>query len=170
MSEPSFLHTVQTQVRLLPALLLVGAAMATLCLDSCRHHRNKETVIAEPVAAGAPITVYYCDQPTVRLWLENKLSFEEHPGIPLDKKEAKAVRSCIQTLRTSKLPWPESPADAASGSRYLFVSEGRVVFSIFQGKELVQYPLSQTNPALWAKTQKTLSRKLNEAAQAASHN
>lgn len=145
------------------AWLLAAAALPVAGLDSCRHHGHAENVVAEHVPAGSPIEVYDCDQASVRSWLEGKLPFKERNGVPLDKREAKAVRRCIQAIRASKQPWPESPPDAASGNRYLFVSEGKVIFSIFHGKGLVQYPLSQTNPALWEKTRQTLSRKLHQA-------
>lgn len=158
-----FFHTSHAMAYERLAWLLAATSLAVAGLDSCRHHRHGEKVIAEHVQAGSPIEVYDCDQAAVRLWLGGKLSFKERSGVPLNKKEAKAVRRCIQAIRTGKRPWPDSPPDAASGNRYLFVSEGKVIFSIFHGKELVQYPLSQTNPALWEKTRQTLSRKLREA-------
>lgn len=145
----------------LPAVAL----LAVVCLDSCHsRHRPRDREAAAPKEEEAPITAYYCDQAAVRLWLRDKLDFGTLSGAPLNKKEARAVRQCIGAIRATGQPWPPCPQNAATGGRYLFVSGGRVIFSIFGSEGLAQYPLAQTNPALWAKTHKTLERKLREAA------
>jgi len=150
--------------------LPAAALLAVVCLDSCHSpHRLRGHGAADPVAAtraaeGAPITAYYCDQAAVRLWLRDKLDFGKLRGVPLNKKEAQAVRRCIAAIRATGQPWPPCPQNAATEGRYLFVSGGQVIFSIFGSEGRIQYPLTQTNPALWAKTHKTLEHKLREAA------
>lgn len=132
-------------------------------LPSCRHH-SRDEVVAQQVEAGAPMTVYYCSADEVRQWLNGDLDWQgKAGGVRLKKKEVQAVRECIAAIRSGSQAWPPGPADAASSGRFLFVSEGKVIFSIFRGKELIQYPLTQTRPDLWARSRKRLEKALREA-------